>query len=52
MRYVVLKDNQIDNVIIWDGLSEIDYPFTYDEIILEDEYISRLTKIENEVEPE
>lgn len=49
MRYVVLKDNQIDNVIIWDGISELIYTFEYDEIITEEEYNQRPREIIEEV---
>lgn len=35
--YVIIKDNEVINKVIWDGVSKWEYPFPYDEIIQSDE---------------
>ena len=37
MRYAIIKNNEVINVIIWDGKTKFEYPFDYDEIIQSNE---------------
>ena len=36
-RYAIIKNNEVINVIIWDGKTKFEYPFDYDEIIQSNE---------------
>ena len=36
MRYAIIKNNAVVNVIIWDGKTKFEYPFDYDEMIQSD----------------
>ena len=36
-RYAIIKNNEVINVIIWDGKIKFEYPFDYDEIIQSNE---------------
>ena len=37
MRYAIIKNNEVINVIIWDGKTKFEYPFDYDEMIQSNE---------------
>lgn len=37
MKYAIIKNNEVINVIIWDGITAFHYPFDYDEMIQSDE---------------
>ena len=37
MRYAIIKNNEVINVIIWNGVTPFEYPFDYDEIIQSNE---------------
>ena len=37
MKYAIIKNNEVVNVIIWDGVTPLKYPFDYDEMIQSDE---------------
>ena len=37
MKYVVIKNKEIINVIEWDGKTPFEYPFEHDEMIQSDE---------------
>lgn len=37
MKYAIIKNNEVINVIIWDGKTKFEYPFDYDEIIQSNE---------------
>ena len=37
MKYAIIKNNEVINVIIWDGITKFEYPFDYDEMIQSDE---------------
>lgn len=37
MKYAIINNNEVINVIQWDGKTEFEYPFDYDEMIQSDE---------------
>ena len=37
MRYAIIKNNEVINVIIWDCKTKFEYPFDYDEMIQSNE---------------
>ena len=37
MKYAIIKNNEVINVIIWDGKTKFEYPFDYDEMIQSNE---------------
>ena len=37
MKYAIIKNNEVINVIIWDGKTPFHYPFEHDEMIKSDE---------------
>ena len=37
MRYAIIKNNEVINVIIWDGKTKFEYPFDYDEMMQSNE---------------
>ena len=37
MKYAIIKNNEVVNIIIWDGKIKFEYPFDYDEMIQSDE---------------
>lgn len=37
MKYAIIKNNEVINVIIWDGKTKFEYPFDYDDIVQSNE---------------
>ena len=37
MNYAIIKNNEVINVIIWDGKTKFEYPFDYDDMVQSDE---------------
>ena len=37
MKYAIIKNNEVINVIQYDGISEFTYPFAHDEMIQSDD---------------
>lgn len=36
MGYTIIKDNEVIARVVWDGITEWQYPFPYDEIVQDD----------------
>lgn len=37
MKYAIIHNKEVINVINWDGVTPFEYPFDYDEMIQSDE---------------
>lgn len=47
MKYAVIKDDQVIDTVLWDGVTEWEYPFPHDELIQSDELGIGMCRDEN-----